>query len=134
PPPPPPPATEGVSKTYDIGTGNTALKLYVSQDAVVGNALYAVYLDGKQVGSTLTGSALHGQGSDVVNLHADLSAGNHNLVVRYLSDSWGSTGDHNLYLDAVVDAGGRALAVTNSAMLDTGATARAMLHLDYDFH
>ncbi|MCK2057157.1 family 16 glycosylhydrolase, partial [Methylobacterium sp. 37f] len=126
--PPQPTAPSGTAgKVFDVGTGSTALTLHISQDSIQGNALYAVYVDGKQVGTTLTGSALHGQAFDTVNVHADLSAGKHAIAVRYLSDSWGSAGDHNLYVESAVDAFGNALTVTGSALLDVGNVARATL-------
>ncbi len=52
--------TQGTST--QISSGSDTLVLKVTQDAYQGDAQYAVYVDGKQVGGTLTAKALHDSG------------------------------------------------------------------------
>ncbi len=99
--PSPAPGTGGaVIKT--IGAGNDSMVLKVSQDAYLGNAQYNLFIDGKQVGGTLSAGALHGSGSeDMITIKGDWGAGDHKLTVRFLNDASGSGGDRNLYVDNV---------------------------------
>src|SRR5918993_2087416 len=92
--------TEGTST--QIGTGPDTLVLQVTQDAYQGDAQYAVYVDGKQVGGTLTAKTLHGSGqSDTIEIKGDWSAGNHNVSVKLLNDLYhGSPAtDRNVYVE-----------------------------------
>ena len=60
-------------------------------------------MDGRQVGGTLTASALHGSGqSDTVTVLGNWAAGNHTATVTFLNDRWDGTPstDRNLYVDA----------------------------------
>jgi len=93
----PPPS--GVATT--IGSGPDSLVLRVSQDAYQGSAQYTVSVDGAQVGGTLTASALHGAGSDIITVGADLAPGPHEVRLTFLNDLYGGTQatDRNLYLD-----------------------------------
>ncbi len=60
--------------------------LSVSRDAYQGSAQYTVQVDGKQIGGTLTASALHGSGqSDTVTVLGDWSRGNHTATVTFLN-------------------------------------------------
>ena len=98
-----------------VGSGADRLVLKVSQDAYQGSAQYTVQVDGRQVGGTLTASALHGGGqSDTVTVLGDWAAGNHTAAVTFLNDAWGGTSstDRNLYVDSATyngaDVGGAA--------------------------
>ncbi|WP_052214589.1 carbohydrate-binding domain-containing protein [Belnapia sp. F-4-1] len=97
-PSPGPGAGTAVVKT--IGAGADSLVLKISQDAWQGNAQYSLFIDGKQVGGTLTAGALHGSGNeDKITIKGDWSAGDHKLTVRFLNDAAGPSGDRNLYVE-----------------------------------
>jgi Ca2+-binding RTX toxin-like protein len=86
-----------------IGTGSDTLLLKITQDAYQGDSQYAVFVDGKQVGSTLTAKALHDSGKfDTVEVNGDWAVGNHNVTVKLLNDLWGgsATADRNVYVES----------------------------------
>jgi len=87
--------------TTTIGSGSDSLVLRVSQDAYQGSAQYTVSVDGAQVGDTLTALALHGAGSDIITVGANLAPGPHEVRLTFLNDAYGGTPatDRNLYLD-----------------------------------
>src|SRR5687768_5478514 len=92
--------TQGIST--QIGSGSDTLVLKVTQDAYQGDAQYAVYVDGKQVGGTLTAQALRGSGqSDTLEIKGDWSAGTHTVSVKLLNDLWGgsASADRNLHVE-----------------------------------
>ena len=90
----------GAVVTKTVGAGGDSLVLKVSQDAWLGNAQYNLFVDGKQVGGTLSAGALHGSGNeDTITVKGDWGAGDHKLTVRFLNDASGSGGDRNLYVD-----------------------------------
>ena len=104
-PPPPadtsPPSTPGVNTT--IGSGSDSLELKITQDAYQGDSQYAIYVDGKQIGGTLTASALHGSGeADSLQVKGDWAAGSHTVSVTLLNDLWGGTTgtDRNIYVES----------------------------------
>ncbi len=104
-PPPPvvttPPPTPGVNTT--IGSGSDTLELKITQDAYQGDSQYAIYVDGKQIGATLTAKALHGSGqADVLQVKGDWAAGSHTVSVKLLNDLWGGTSatDRNIYVES----------------------------------
>ena len=104
-PPPPadtsPPSTPGVNTT--IGSGSDSLELKITQDAYQGDSQYAIYVDGKQIGATLTASALHGSGeADSLQVKGDWAAGSHTVSVTLLNDLWGGTTgtDRNIYVES----------------------------------
>ncbi|GAA0584699.1 hypothetical protein GCM10009416_23860 [Craurococcus roseus] len=110
----PPPAT-GTASNIAVGTGSDSLVLKISQDAFNGNAQYTVSVDGKQIGGTLTATALHGSGkSDTVTVKGDWASGKHDVVVTFLNDDWGGSAaaDRNLYVDSASYNGA---AVANAA-------------------
>jgi hypothetical protein len=99
PAPSPAPGT-GTAVVKTIGTGADSLVLKLSQDAYQGNAQYSVFVDGKQIGGTLTAGALHGSGiEDTLTIKGDWSTGDHKLTVRFLNDTAGAGGDRNLYVE-----------------------------------
>ncbi len=86
-----------------VGSGGDKLVLKISQDAYQGSAQFVVSVDGKQVGGTLTASALHASGqADTVTVLGNWAAGNHTAAVTFLNDAWGGTAatDRNLYVDS----------------------------------
>ena len=104
PAPPPadtsPPSTPGVNTT--IGSGSDLLELKITQDAYQGDSQYAIYVDGKQIGATLTARALHGSGeADSLQVKGDWAAGSHTVSVALLNDLWGGTTgtDRNIYVE-----------------------------------
>jgi hypothetical protein len=99
PAPSPAPGT-GTAVVKTIGIGADSLVLKLSQDAYQGNAQYSVFVDGKQIGGTLTAGALHGSGiEDTLTIKGDWSTGDHKLTVRFLNDTAGAGGDRNLYVE-----------------------------------
>jgi Ca2+-binding RTX toxin-like protein len=87
--------------TLTVGTGPDALVLRMSQEYFQGDAEYVVRVDGKQVGGTLTASALKGAGADTVTVRGDWVAGVHRLEVEFLNDLFGGSAaaDRNLHLE-----------------------------------
>jgi hypothetical protein len=62
------------------------LTLRVSEDAWKGDAQFTVSVDGKQVGGTLTASALHGTGdSNVFTLTGQWGAGTHDVQLKFIN-------------------------------------------------
>jgi hypothetical protein len=104
----------------DVGSGADTVTLLVSEDPYKGDAQFTVSVDGKQVGGTLTTTAVAWQGQQqVVNLHGDWGPSAHTVTVSYLSDTIGALGptgtaldnqDQNLYVLGVsydgIQAGG----------------------------
>jgi len=89
--------------TNKIGSGSDTLILKITQDAYQGNAQYAVFVDGKQVGSTFTADALHGSGQfDTLEIKGDWGVGNHNVSVKLLNDLYHGTPqtDRNVYVES----------------------------------
>src|SRR5918997_499019 len=90
-------------KSTMVGSGSDTLVLKVTQNAYQGDAQYAVYVDGRQVGGTLTAQALRGSGqSDTIAIEGDWANGNHNVSVKLLNDLYhGSpTTDRNVYVES----------------------------------
>ncbi len=116
-----------------IGSGSDTLTLKITQNAYKGDAQYAVYVDGKQIGGTLTAQALRGSGqSDTIEVKGDWSAGNHNVSVKFLNDLYGGSRstDRNLYVEsatyngaAVIGSYGSATPIKNFTATDTGTVA-----------
>ena len=84
--------------------GADTLTLHMSEDAYLGDAQFNVYVDGKQVGGTLTTTALHNAGqSQTFNLAGSWGACGHTVGVMFLNDAYGSNAsqDRNLYVNSV---------------------------------
>jgi hypothetical protein len=104
----------------DVGSGADTVALLVSEDPYMGDAQFTVSVDGKQVGGTLTTTAVAWQGQQqAVYLHGDWGSSAHTVTVSYLSDTIGALGptgtaldnqDQNLYVTGVsydgIQAGG----------------------------
>jgi hypothetical protein len=93
--------------TVTIGSGPDTLALQVSEDAYLGNALFTVSVDGKQIGGTQTATALHSSGqTQTFDVLGTFAAGSHTATVDFLNDAYGGspTTDRNLYVDgATID-------------------------------
>ena len=88
--------------TLTVGSGKDTLGLLISEDAWNGDAQFTISVDGKQVGGTLTATALRGAGqSQLVNVMGNWS-GAHNVSVNFLNDAWGGTAatDRNLFVNS----------------------------------
>jgi Ca2+-binding RTX toxin-like protein len=86
-----------------IGLGSDSLELKITQDAYQGDSQYAIYVDGKQIGATLTAKALHGSGeADTLQVKGDWAAGSHTVSLTLLNDLWGGTTgtDRNIYVES----------------------------------
>ena len=126
-PAPAPASSSPVSAT--VGSGADSLVLKISQDAYRGSAQYTVAVDGRQVGGTLTASALRSSGqSDTVTVKGDWATGAHTATVTFLNDDWGGTAatDRNLYVDSATYNGaavsGAARSLMSSGPADFGFT------------
>lgn len=87
-----------------VSPSGDTLDVKVSEDAWQGDAQFTVSLDGAQVGSIMTATALHGAGkTDDVVLMGHWGPGPHVVSVRFLNDAWGgiASEDRNLYVESV---------------------------------
>jgi Ca-dependent carbohydrate-binding module xylan-binding/Cellulase (glycosyl hydrolase family 5) len=107
-----------------IGSGSDTMVLNVSEDAYLGDAQFTVSVDGKQLGGTLTATALHASAaSQNFTFKGDFGSGQHAVAVNFLNDAWGGTAatDRNLYVNGITYGGantGQSAELTN-----TGAKA-----------
>lgn len=84
--------------------GADTLTLHMSEDAYAGDAQYDVYVDGKQVGGTMTATANHGAGqTQAVSLTGSWGPGTHVVGVAFLNDAYGGSPslNRNLYVDSI---------------------------------
>ncbi len=89
--------------------GTDTLTLHMSEDAYLGDAQFDVYVDGKQVGGTMTATASHGAGqTQAISLAGSWGAGTHIVGFTFLNDAYGGSPDlnRNLYIDSVGFNGG----------------------------
>jgi hypothetical protein len=101
--------------TVTIGSGPDTLALQVSEDAYLGNALFTVSVDGKQIGGTQTATALHSLGNtQTFDVLGTFAAGSHTATVDFLNDAYGGspTTDRNLYVTGATIDGSAVPAVT----------------------
>jgi hypothetical protein len=113
--PPTDPVPTNTGAVTKVGTGSDTLTLKITQDAYQGDAQYAVYVDGKQIGATFTAKALHNSGVyDTLEIKGDWGVGNHTVSVKLLNDLYGgsATTDRNLYVESATYNGA---AVTGSS-------------------
>ncbi len=96
--------------SVSVGTGADTLSLAVCEDPYAGNAQFTVSVDGKQVGGTLTTSAIEWEGqSQRFNLRGSWGNGPHTVAISFLNDTVGpvnSAGeydpvDRNLFINSV---------------------------------
>ena len=84
--------------------GSDILTLHMSEDAYAGDAQYNVYVDGQQVGGTMTATANHGAGqTQAVSLAGSWGPGTHVVGVAFLNDAYGGSPslNRNLYIDSI---------------------------------
>jgi hypothetical protein len=89
--------------TLVLGTGPDEIRLSISQDYYAGPVQYRIFIDGQQIGGTLTASALKSRSeADLVVLRGDFPD-TLSLRVQMINDTYqGSTAqDRNLYVNAV---------------------------------
>ncbi len=83
---------------------NDTLVLKLSEDAWKGDAKFVVSVDGKQIDSTQTVTALHSKGQlETFTYHGTWGPSPHDIGVTFLNDAWGGTPstDRNLYVGSV---------------------------------
>ena len=86
PAPTPAPAPTPTSGPVTVGSGHDTIILDVSENAYQGNAQYTITVDGKQIGGTLTATALHSAGaSQQVTVYDDLGDGTHSVAIDFLN-------------------------------------------------
>jgi hypothetical protein len=120
----------GAVAPIEFGTGSQTIHIQASEDAWQGDAQMVVTVDGTQVGSPITVTALHGQGAvqDIL-IHGDWGTGQHNVTAAFVNDAWGGTADtdRNLYVqDIALDGaglGGAATLYSNGRTTVTGSFA-----------
>ena len=90
--------------SIEIGTGPDEIRLMISQDYFNGSAQYRVFVDGKQVGDTLTASALKALAqADTVIIRGDFGD-TITVRVQMINDAaatGSTTRDRNLYVNAI---------------------------------
>jgi hypothetical protein len=88
-----------------IGAGTDRLVVNVSEDYYKGNAQFTVSIDGKQLGGTLTATALHSSGTSQSFVFAgDFGAGPHTVSVAFVNDLYAGSPstDRNLYVNDII--------------------------------
>ena len=105
----PTPAVPSVSGTTGQGTtpatATDTLVLHLSEDMYLGDAQFIASIDGNQLGSAQSVTALHGLGNtqDFTFTGQFGGPGLHDLAVTFLNDRWDGTPstDRNLYVNSV---------------------------------
>ena len=95
---PVPPAPKG---DQTVGAGLDDLTIVISEDYYQGDAQFVVTVDGKQIGGTLSTSAIHWNGErQAFHIKGNFGAGQHTAGVNFLNNAGGGPdGDRNLYVD-----------------------------------
>ncbi|MGI4943103.1 MAG: beta strand repeat-containing protein [Janthinobacterium lividum] len=120
----------GAVAPVELGTGSQTIHIQASEDAWQGDAQMVVTVDGAQVGSPITVTALHAQGAvqDIL-IHGDWGTGQHNVAATFVNDAWGGTADtdRNLYVQDIAldgtDLGGAAALDRNGGTTVAGSFA-----------
>lgn len=84
-----------------LGSGGDSVVLHLAENAYQGDAQYTISVDGKQIGNTLTETALKTAGlSQQVTVKGNWGNGQHTVSVNFLNDDYGGsvTTDRNLYV------------------------------------
>jgi hypothetical protein len=118
-PSPPPTPTPPVV----VAPGMSLVKVFVSEDAYLGNAQFTLTADGKAVGGTYAVTTAHGGGWQEIDVTADLgAAGPSKLAVNFINDAWGGgwPNDRNMYVHHV-EVNGKTFAASGAAN-SAGAT------------
>lgn len=99
----------------------TTLTFHLAEDAWQGDAQYSIAVDGNPLSQSdaVTASNALGQ-SQAVDFQLTLLAGNHDVGISFLNDSFGDTQttDRNLYVKGV-DLNGTPIAGTTAALMST---------------
>ncbi len=107
-------------------SGSDTLIVYVSEDAYEGDAEFSVTVDGKQIGGIQTATASNAdQDVQGITLNGAFGSGQHTVVVTYLNDASGPTGDRNLYVSGI-DYNGT-FTPTYTPLYSTGATSTTVV-------
>ena len=111
-----------------IGSGPDTLALNLSEDAYLGDAQFTVSLDGKQVGGTMTATALHAAGqSQLLDVLGSFAAGTHTLAIDFLNDAYSpGVGDRNLYVNSA-SLNGSAISGSALSLTHAGTQTEAFL-------
>lgn len=91
-----------------VGSGADSFILNMSEDAYTTDgatdALFAIFVDGVQIGAVQTAAASHALGqSRQFAVHGTFGAGPHTIGVEFLNDAYGGSAalDRNLYVDSI---------------------------------
>lgn len=100
------------------------LVLHLSEDAWMGDAQFTVSVDDKQLGGTLTASALHAAGMTQDVVVSGLPTGSHQVALTFVNDAYGGTPatDRNLYVDGI-NQGGVMLPGSTAALMSNGTAS-----------
>jgi hypothetical protein len=119
-------------KSVTIGTGADVIVLKMAEDWYLTDAQYNILLDGTQIGTTQTVSALKANNQfDTVTVRCGLLDGSHTLTINFLNDNWDGTWgpdgntpnghDVNIYVDSAT-YNGVAIPNTNFIIYNTDST------------
>ena len=92
-----------VSSQSSLISRPSAVVLDISEDAWLGDAQFAVTIDGQPQDGVMTAHASHGAGqTEAVSFDPILTDGYHTMAISFLNDAYGGTADtdRNLYLDS----------------------------------
>lgn len=117
-----------------VGSGADKLVLNISEDRYAngdgrsdanGDSRFIVLVDGKQIGGTLTVTAMHSQGqTERFTFLGNFGPGNHLVEARLTNDAWSGvstpTTDRNIYVDGVTYRGA-AIAYTGEDVNGSGS-------------
>jgi endoglucanase len=102
------------------------LTIYVQEDAYQGDAEFSVTVDGKAVGGVQTATALRADGDiQGITLTGAFGSGSHTVVVTYLNDASGPTGDRNLYVSGIEYNG--TYTGVNASLFSTGNSSTTVV-------
>ncbi len=105
------------------------LTLHLSEDAWVGNAQFALFIDGKQVSTTQDVTTLHstGQWQDFT-FAGNLGEGTHIIGIAFGNDAYGGTAstDRNLYIGGI-EVNGQHYGGGTNALLSNGVSSFSVL-------
>ncbi len=116
---------QGALKTpaaLSVGTGPDSFVLQLAEDAWQGDAQFAVYVNGVQIGGVLTATAIHGAGqSQALTVNGNFGTGAQTVSVKFLNDAYGGSAatDRNLYVNSISYKG---TTVTENAELKSNGT------------
>jgi len=123
-------ATSTAPAPPPVGIGSDTLVLNLSEDAYLGDAQFTISVDGVQLGTAQSVTALHGSGqSQAFTFKGSFGAGLHTASLSFVNDAYGGSAalDRNLYLDSAtfngVQVKGAATLMSNGAVSFSAGTA-----------